>query len=157
MNRITPWPPLITAASQPRWMVWRDVLLSLAMWLLLAVLCRNALMTTGAEILLAFGVIDELPPPDFREHWRRMQPYWITVGLLLGWLIIWGSVWVVRRRFTPPLPMPLPLDVGTEAARHGAEVEALLAWRRLPIAVVHVVDGRMHAVPPEPGPTSTTP
>ncbi|MBS7790360.1 hypothetical protein KTR66_10150 [Roseococcus sp. SDR] len=148
---ITPWPPLITAAAQPRWMVWRDWLLTLSMWLLLALLCRHALLTLSAEILLLLGLRDEIPPLDFREHWRRMQPYWVAVGLLMLWLILWGSVWVLRRRLTRPAPMPRPLDTATEALRHEASAEALLTWRELPVAIVHVEHGgRMRAVPPGP-------
>ena len=133
-------------------MVWRDTLLTASMWLLLALLCRNALLTIGTEILLAAGVIEEMPPPDFREHWRRMQPYWMMVGLLLLWLVVWGSVWVLRRRFTAPPPMPRPLDTETEAARHAADPQALLAWRELPVAIVHVEGpGQMRAEPPGTG------
>ncbi len=146
---ITPWPPLITSAIQPRWMVWRDWLLTLSMWLLLALLCRHALLTLGAEIMLLLGLRDTLPPLDFREHWRRMQPYWAMVGLLLFWLLLWGSVWVLRRRLTKPAPMPQPLDTKTEALRHEAAPEALLAWRELPVAIVHVERGGcMRAEPP---------
>lgn len=147
---ITPWPPLITAAAQPRWMVWRDRALTLGAWLLLALLCRNALVTIGHEVIQALGIADEFPAPDFHEHMRRMRAYWIAVGLLMLWVTAWALVWVLRRRLTRPPPMPLPLDPPSEAARHGAAPSDLLAWRDMRIAIVHVNEGRMHAVAPEP-------
>jgi hypothetical protein len=147
---ITPWPPLITAAAQPRWMVWRDRLLTLGAWLLLALLCRNALITISGEVMQSLGLAENVPAPDFHEHMRRMQPYWVAVGLLLLWVGTWAMVWVLRRRLTRPAPMPEPLDPPSEAARHGADPAALLAWRDMRIAIVHVNEGRMHAVAPEP-------
>ena len=146
---ITPWPPLITAASQPAWMLWRDRLLSLSMWVLLALLCRNALLLAGEEALFLSGLSEQRPAPDFREHLRRILPFWITIGGLLLWLLGWGAVWVLSRRLTPLRPMPPSLDPPTEAARHGADPAALLAWREWPVAIVHVEEGgRMRAVPP---------
>jgi len=71
------------------------------------------------------------------------------IGVLLLWLLGWGAVWVLSRWLTPLRPMPPPLDPATEAARHSADPAALLAWRDLPIAIVHVEErGRMRAVPP---------
>jgi hypothetical protein len=154
---ITPWPPLITAAAQPRWMVWRDRALTFGAWLLLALLCRNALITITGEVMLHLGLAEDMPAPDFREHWRRMQPYWTAVGLLLLWVGGWALVWVSRSLWTRPRPMPLPLDPVTEAARHGADPAALLAWREMPIAIVHVAEGRMRAVAPEPKETKASP
>lgn len=148
---ITPWPPLITAASQPTWMLWRDRLLSFSMWVLLAILCRNALLLVGEEALFLSGLSDQRPAPDFREHMRRMLPFWITIGMLLLWLLGWGAVWVLSRKFTPLRPMPPALDPATEAARHGADPTDLLAWRDLPVAIVHVAEGgRMRAETPAP-------
>ena len=147
---ITPWPPLITAARQPAWMVWRDRALTFGAWLLLALLCRNALITLGGEVMTLLGLAEDIPAPDFEEHMRRMRPYWFAVGLLLLWVGSWALVWVLRARWGRPAPMPRPLDPPSEAARHGADPAALLAWRDMPIAIVHVTEGRMHAVAPEP-------
>ena len=146
---ITPWPPLITAASQPAWMLWRDRLLSFSRWVGLAILCRNVLLLAGEEGLFFFGIVDQRPAPDFREHLRRMLPFWMTIGGLLLWLLAWGAVWVLSRKLTPLRPMPAPLEPAAEGRRHGATAEALLAWRELPVAIVHVeAGGRMRAEPP---------
>ena len=48
LSSLERWPPLITGSRRPRWIVIRDIVLTLLAWLLLAMLLRGWL-TRGAH------------------------------------------------------------------------------------------------------------
>jgi len=144
------WPPLITAARQPRWMVWRDRGLTLFMWLLFVLVCHNFLRLAADGVREVSGRPRVGPEWDPEMLWEPLRPFLVVSGLLVTWLLLFGLVGIRRIARDRARPMPPPLDTGEEAARQGADGAALAAWRDWRIAVVHLDDhGRMHA---EPGP-----
>jgi hypothetical protein len=76
------WPPLIVVSDKPRWVAWRDATLTLAMWVLLAIMLET-------EFELFFGrYLEKLGLGDFdtQAHWARffrlLEPYvWLIVML----------------------------------------------------------------------------
>lgn len=137
------WPPLITSARQPAWMPWRDRLLTIAMWVLLALLCRNSLLL-GVDLLRElFGGERLRPNPDLEILWSRLEPYIIISALLLMWIFAFGLV--AWRRLLRPVRGRAPLLPITEEAGHRkAAPAALERWRGLAVAIVHVLpDGAM--------------
>ena len=147
LRPITPthWPPLITSARQPAWMPWRDRLLTLGMWLLLALLCRSSLALAVDLLRQAIGIERLRPDPDFALFWARLEPYLLVTALLLMWIVAFGTLALrrLRRRSLGDAP-ELPLV--EEAATRGAAPDALVDWRTARIAVMHVdAPGRMRA------------
>jgi hypothetical protein len=149
----TQWPPLITAAAQPRWMVWRDRGLTVAMWALFALVCHNFLFFAADEVRMAVG-----RPP--RREWDpemqvvRLEPFFLVALLLVLWLLGAGLVSIRRMKRNLARPMPPSLALDEEAANQDAAAEALAAWRGWRLAVVHLdPQGRMsaeaHAPQPE--------
>jgi poly-beta-1,6-N-acetyl-D-glucosamine biosynthesis protein PgaD len=148
----TQWPPLITAAAQPRWMVWRDRGLTVAMWALFALVCHNFLFFAADEVRVAVG-----QPP--RREWDplgqvdRLRPFLVVALTMVTFLLAAGVMSVRRMRRNLARPKPPPLAVAEEAAHQEATAEALAAWRDLRVAVVHLdAEGRMHAEPHTPEP-----
>ena len=47
---MAPWPPLITDAARPAWMVWRDGLLTLLLWVALLWLFVRQSVVLGRRI-----------------------------------------------------------------------------------------------------------
>jgi hypothetical protein len=149
----TQWPPLITAAAQPRWMVWRDRGLTVAMWALFALVCHNFLFFAADEVRVAVG-----RPP--RREWdplgqvERLRPFMVVALTMVTFLLAAGLVSVRRMRRNIARPKPPPLSLVEEAAHQGAGPDALAAWRGWRLAVVHLdPQGRMsaeaHAPQPE--------
>ncbi|MBX9702162.1 MAG: PgaD family protein [Acetobacteraceae bacterium] len=142
------WPPLITAARQPRWMPWRDRALTALMWVLLALLCHNTVRLVFDEVRVAMGLPRLRPEPDFMLLWGRLEPYLVVIGVLLAWILTWGLLALRRLRHSARLPRPPGLSVTEEAARQAIAPEALEGWSVPRIAVVRVdPDGRMQAEP----------
>jgi hypothetical protein len=142
------WPPLIVVSDKPRWVAWRDATLTLAMWVLLAIMLET-------EFELVFGrYLEKLGLGDFdtQAHWGRffrlLEPYvWLIVMLCA--LLAASTVATVHRvrRFLKAAPPP-PLEAADQAARGRMDVAALVAARELRNAVVYVEADGSHRVEP---------
>jgi poly-beta-1,6-N-acetyl-D-glucosamine biosynthesis protein PgaD len=132
------WPPIISDADLPRFVVWRDRLLTVAMWLLLAWLCRHMLHWTLDQLLALFGRPRHLPPLDWRDRWARLQPYFIVVGLLAIWLIIWGLASLRRIRRYSRMPQPAALTLEEQARQGGCSAAELSEWRKPRVCTAHL-------------------
>ena len=140
---LTVWPPLITSASQPAWMPWRDRALTLLMWIVFAVL-----LETEAELTVAHGIAlfrggESSVPPNWDEFVAALTPFVKVIAGLFVWLAAFGLVTMRRRRRTALLPQPMPLEDALEAGRGGMDVAGLHAARLLHLSVVHI-DGAGH-------------
>lgn len=142
-----PWPPLITSGQQPAWMPWRDRLLTIGMWLLLALLCRNSILL-GADLLRdLFGGERLRPNPDLELLWHRLEPYVVISALLLMWILAFGIV--AWRRLLRPVRARTPtLPILEEAALRRAAPAEIETWRERGVAVLHVEPGGAMRVEP---------
>ena len=136
MNR--DWPPLIVATSQPGWMRVRDGLLTLAMWLLLAIMLETEFELFFGPYLerLGWGAFDN--DAEWSIFFRRLRPFVIVTGALVTWLVVSGLFTLQRRRHALLGDPPPPLSLEEQAADAGVDPFVLKAGRDLPNAVVSV-------------------
>ncbi len=140
------WPPLITAARQPRWMVWRDRGLTLLMWVLFVLVCHNFIRLAFDEFRELTGRPRRGPEWDFEDMWDPLRPFLFVASVLVMWLLLAGIASVRRMQRNLARPKPAPLGLAEEAAEQGAAPDDLAAWRGLRVAVVHLDEqGRMRA------------
>ena len=142
------WPPLIVVSDKPRWVFWRDAVLTLMMWTLLGLMLAT-------EFELFFGRFFEklgLGEFDTNPHWARffklLEPYlWLIVALLA--LLAASTIATLHRirRFVEAAPPP-PLAAADQARRAGMDEADLLAARQLANVVVHVAPDGRHRVEP---------
>ena len=123
------WPPLIVDASRPTWRKWRDRAMTMAMWLVMALLFFDQLTLFGE---LARKQLTSNLPLEF-----KLGPFLAVACLLIAWLIAWGLASVRNYRRVTVEPTPPPLDLDKQAARVGVAADVLASWRTLPVAVVH--------------------
>jgi poly-beta-1,6-N-acetyl-D-glucosamine biosynthesis protein PgaD len=133
-----PWPPIIRNARMPRLIVWRDLLITAAMWFLLLWLCRHALVAAADTLRYLLG--SGHPPPSLHlaERWTRLAPYFAIVGLFAMWLLVSMTAALRRRRLNALLPQPAPLALEDEARRAGCTAAELTEWRTLKICTAHL-------------------
>lgn len=142
------WPPIISDAEVPRLVVWRDRLLTAAMWLLLFWLCRHTLHWALDQLLGLFGHPQHLLALDWPDRWARLQPYFLVVGLLAIWLLIWGVVSLRRIRRYVRLPQPLALTLEEQAHQGGCSAVELSECRNMRICTVHLDEhGAISVIP----------
>ncbi|HYB08444.1 MAG TPA: poly-beta-1,6-N-acetyl-D-glucosamine biosynthesis protein PgaD [Alphaproteobacteria bacterium] len=133
-----PWPPIITDAKEPRLIVWRDRLLTVGMWILFLYLLRHGIHVVLDIITDLFGHDLGAPDLNWALWWSRLQPY-LVVAIVLGlWLLAWGFVALKRARQNITKPQPPPLTLAEEARHAGSSEADLLAWRKLPTAIVEL-------------------
>ena len=63
------WPPLIVASTKPRWVWWRDFALTLAMWLVFAVM-----LETEFELFVG-RYLEHLGLGDFDTKTRKVHEF----------------------------------------------------------------------------------
>ena len=88
------WPPVIDAATLPRWMVARDVILTLAAWALLIYFVRDLLWMAFYWPFSTLG-LEIAPRWKPGELWRDLLPFLKVVALFVLWLTVFA---LVRRR-----------------------------------------------------------
>ena len=142
------WPPLIVVSDKPRWVVWRDLALTLAMWTVFAIMLAS-------EFELFFGrYLERLGLGDFdtNAHWerffRRLEPYLWLVVMLLAALAASTVATLHRLRRFLRLSSPEPLQLVEEARRGRMDPAALKAARELRTMTVYVASDGEHTVKP---------
>ena len=142
------WPPLIIASDKPRWVTWREFGLTLAMWIMFAIMLET-------EFELFFGrYLEKLGLGDFQTdaHWdiflQRLRPYIALVMVLLVTLVASTIATLHRVRRAVLMHPPAPLPIETEAPYAKMTPEALAAARALRTATVYVEPDGTHRVEP---------
>jgi len=142
------WPPLIQAATVPRWMRLRDAALTLTMWALFVIVLQAEVVAFVGEFLESLGLANVDTGRDWDVFFRRLLPFLeAAAGLVAAFLTT--VPFTLRRGYRGlKLPPPVPLPLADEAGRAGMDAADLAAARDLRIAVVHFEsDGRHRVVP----------
>jgi hypothetical protein len=148
MSDAKPWPPLIVAHSKPRWVVWRDVLLTMVMWILFAIMLETEFELFISHQLVRLGLGDFRTDPNWAEFFERLMPF-VAVAVLLICLLLLASVFTLRRRRRGLLlPPPAALPIADQARRAGMDEAELAVARELRVAVVYINENGKHFVKP---------
>jgi poly-beta-1,6-N-acetyl-D-glucosamine biosynthesis protein PgaD len=148
------WPPIITDARRPRAIVWRDRILTIAMWLLLLFLMRRGLAGLWDETLELFGRVARGPGIDWEQLWEGLSNYLFVAGLLCLWLLGWGFASRRRQERLAGTAAPPPLSLADHARDAGCSEADLTAWRALRIMTVHIDENDRISVVPGPAPSA---
>lgn len=104
------WPPLIKNAHLPWWARWRDAVLTVIAWLVLAYLIRDLLLAACYWMLDRLGIAHAAPPWPPGAILRDLQPFMGAVGLLVVWLVVFVLVrWRLLTSTRPAPSQPEPL------------------------------------------------
>ena len=142
------WPPLIVAGERPTWVWWRDFALTLAMWLLFAVMLETEFELFFGRYLERLGWGDFDTNANWARFFERLRPYLYVVVVLLAFISIAAVATVVRYLRSLRLPLPLPLPAAAQARRAGMDEADLLAARDLANVVVHIAPDGTHRIEP---------
>jgi poly-beta-1,6-N-acetyl-D-glucosamine biosynthesis protein PgaD len=140
------WPPRIPRSRAPWWMRVRDLVLTIAAWLVYLWILREFLVLGIAWVSPALGArLKQVIDVDFSVD---LRPYaWIAAGLVV-WLAITG---VLRRHYLRQQPsaentVPM-LPPEEQFAAAGVPVSQLQTWRESRcLHVQHGQEGRISGV-----------
>ena len=142
------WPPLIVAGERPNWMWWRDFALTLAMWLLFAVMLETEFELFFGRYLERLGWADLDTNANWPRFFDRLRPYLYVVIVLLAFLAASAVATIARYYRSLRLPPPPPLPAAAQARRARMDETDLLAARQLSNVVVHIAPDGTHRVEP---------
>ncbi len=138
------WPPLVVAADVPRWVRWRDFLLTLVMWIVFAWMLEREFVVFSARLLEWGGFGDFDTDARWPEFFELLRPFIRIAVVLIAALLVASALSIRRRRRSLLAPLPKPLEIAAEARHAGMTETDLSAARDLRIAVVHIEpDGRL--------------
>ena len=132
------WPPVIDAAAVPRWMVARDVVLTLAAWGLLIYFVRDLLWMALYWPLALLG-LEIAPRWKPGELWHDMLPFLKVVALFVLWLIVFAMVrWRLLTNRVRTTHEPAALEPAVHADAFSVPLSALERFRRMRRATIDV-------------------
>jgi poly-beta-1,6-N-acetyl-D-glucosamine biosynthesis protein PgaD len=142
------WPPLITHVRRPLWILVRDILITLLMWGLLALILYTEAELVWNAVQVLMRKPDVVIDAQLDLFWRRMQPLLYLMAVLV--LLLAAATLVSRNRREKAIRQapPPPLPEADVAARAGMDPAALAAARQHRIGVVHVGEGGVLRVEP---------
>jgi poly-beta-1,6-N-acetyl-D-glucosamine biosynthesis protein PgaD len=148
LERSDAWPPLIVADSKPTWVKVRDVVLTLAMWVLFAIMLETEFELFFGHYLKRLGLGDFDSEANWLKFFNALRPFLLTALVLVALLFVAALLTLRRVARSRRLPPPTPLTIGEQAGGIGMEDPALAAARELRVAVVHIdADGRYRIEP----------
>lgn len=131
------WPPLIDANHVPWWARLRDVLMTLAAWLLLAYLMSPVLLPLWHDLLAVLGLRDVRKLPNLARAWSDLRPFLLAAAALMLWLT---SFALVRRRLLLTIRrspyQPAALDNVEQARTFGLGEEQRQALQQAQVATL---------------------
>jgi poly-beta-1,6-N-acetyl-D-glucosamine biosynthesis protein PgaD len=145
-------PPLIVADKVSRALKWRDAVLTLLMWGIIANLLAHELGLVWVDSFALHGP-DAAKDIDWLHRLEGLSLFLIAAAVLSSILTLFGVRTARRRRRIRALPLPEPLATADQARRAGLEEAALLAAREHRIVTVHLEpDGRFRIEAPRESP-----
>ena len=131
-----PWPPIIEFARAPWFVRVRDILLTLAAWVVFLYMLRNPIAIVIDYFSDPIFKLTWTNPPSWAEFWELMDTFVkCSVGAML-WLAMWGFLQRhqlrLAKRATPPAPLPLE----QHAASFHLDPADIEHWRDMKIAIV---------------------
>jgi poly-beta-1,6-N-acetyl-D-glucosamine biosynthesis protein PgaD len=142
------WPPLLGVEHQPRWLLVRDVLLTLLAWgVLLWMLAKPLALAWDFLLVKPYFELSRHAPIDWRGKWAVLQPFALVSALLVLWMLAWAFLRTRPLAAQVPQPAPAPLDAAEHAAHFGLDGPAVVQWREQKVGLAQFdQDNRLQAV-----------
>jgi hypothetical protein len=141
-----PWPPLIFAQAPPPWVKSRDHLLTLAMWLVFAIMLETEFELFFGEHLEWLGLGKFDTEANWPEFFSRLMTYLQVAAVLIALLFVATLRTFRRRKQSLLLPSPTPFGIAEEVRRAGLDEMKLIAARAERIVIVHIDAGKQYRI-----------
>ncbi len=144
MSAPRPWPPIVSDARLPWWVVARDVVLTLLLWSAFAYGIVSNLEVAGHALRLLAGEAIEAADPMLAPFLGRMARRMTIVLLLVSLLAVATLASIRRHRHAIGHPQPEPVPDADLARDIGLDEAQLAALRQRKVVTLDV-DGEGRA------------
>jgi hypothetical protein len=132
----------IIRSRVPRWMLARDVLLTLGAWMIIAYFFHEGIARAYDYFSPPMFQLTRMSPPDWAYRWEKLRGFIAASAVLVLWIAFWAFDSRTRMRATSS-PQPAPLDAAEYARRVGLKVGDLEVWRTAKIQTADI-DATLH-------------
>ena len=127
--------PLILSRHIPRWLIVRDLLLTVAAWLVIAQSMRYVFHLLYDYLSAPMFKLTHTKAPTLVEVWTPLRAFVLVAVFLMIWLAVW-AFYGNRRLRKARSSQPAPLPINEHANYLGLKPDELERWRTYRIAVV---------------------
>jgi poly-beta-1,6-N-acetyl-D-glucosamine biosynthesis protein PgaD len=127
--------PLILSRQVPRWLIVRDLLLTVAAWLVIAQSMRYVFHLLYDYLSAPIFKLTHTKAPMLVEVWTPLKAFVLVAVFLVIWLAVWAFYGTTRLRKARS-SQPVPLPISEHANYLGLKPDELSRWRTYRIAVV---------------------
>ncbi|GAB1596077.1 poly-beta-1,6-N-acetyl-D-glucosamine biosynthesis protein PgaD [Lysobacter claricitrinus] len=116
------WPPLIDEGRVPRWVVVRDIAVTLAAWCVLIALADDLIVMSHYWLAVVFGRVPPTPPWPARTLLLHLTPFLYAALVLIAWLLLFAILkWRRLVRVGPSRRSPPPVDTDEHGRLFGLD------------------------------------
>lgn len=132
--------PLIRAKNIPRWLIARDLFLTLAAWVCIAQFMRHAIYLVYDYLSVPIFKLTHTQALTWFEIWYPLRGFLLFSAFLVLWIAFWGFYGARRARTERPAPQPPPLSIAEHAMAARVREYDLSRWQTHRIAIVNFDD-----------------
>jgi len=138
--------PLILSRQVPRWLIVRDLLLTVSAWLVIVQSMRYVFDLLYDYLSAPIFKLTRTRVPTLLEIWTPLKSFVLVAVFLVIWLAVWAFYGTTRLRKARS-SQPAPLPISEHANYLGLKPDELARWRTYRIAVVNFdADNRIAGV-----------
>ena len=127
----------IIRSRVPRWMLARDVILTLGAWMIIAYFFHEGLARAYDYFSPPMFQLTRTSPPDWAYRWEKLRGFVALAAGLILWIAFWAFDSRARLRTTSS-PQPPPLESDAHARRVDLTAGDFDLWRSAKIQIVDI-------------------
>jgi poly-beta-1,6-N-acetyl-D-glucosamine biosynthesis protein PgaD len=127
--------PLILSRKVPRWLIVRDLLLTVSAWLVIVQSMRYVFDLLYDYLSAPIFKLTRTRVPTLLEIWTPLKAFVLVAVFLVIWLAVW-AFYGTRRLRKAGSSQPAPLPISEHANYLGLKPDELALWKTYRIAVV---------------------
>jgi hypothetical protein len=135
------WPPIIQSDSVPLFIKLRDHLITVIAWIVLISVLHDLWWLLYDYLSDPIFELTKQQAPDWHEIWQKMSRFVDRAGIMMVWVIWFGSIRYNLRKNAKPIPQPKDVNLEDLSALYGHTSIEIEKWQKLRSVEVHINEG----------------
>jgi poly-beta-1,6-N-acetyl-D-glucosamine biosynthesis protein PgaD len=132
------WPPIIKSHSVPLFIKLRDDLLTVVAWIILISVLHDLWWLLYDFLSDPIFHLTRQQAPDWYEIWEKMSRFVYRAGIMMIWIIWYGSIRYALKKDAGPISQPREINSEELAALYGHTPVEVKNWQNLRLVEVYV-------------------
>jgi poly-beta-1,6-N-acetyl-D-glucosamine biosynthesis protein PgaD len=132
------WPPIIKSHSVPLFIKLRDDLLTVVAWIILISVLHDLWWLLYDFLSDPIFHLTRQQAPDWYEIWEKMSRFVYRSGIMMIWIIWYGSIRYALKKDAGPIPQPREINSEELAILYGHTSIEVKNWQNSRSVEVYV-------------------